>query len=416
MHRLPTRPWDVAARVLIVLLIAALMPIRAMATGETAKLGEGDSPGDLEDRGLVDEGMYVSPQFGFTVEFSGDWDPDTFDYPISDEAAGRDELLLYNWNVYGEVRVIARTDGKGSPAADLAWWSTDEFLDGYFSSDGTEYEILATSRDDDPAGLLVAEVRSGEPETLIHAFQSLPFGDTNTIALIVVAYAGSFEEVLADARDGITIDGEATFDAFGTRDVAEALEDVPETVQTDEDAGLVEPGVYEGPAHGHEVVWDAPWELDPSAERPIRSSLFLAYDELYLAQLDEDGEPVAVLAVVGDWYVQRDASDYLDLWTDDEVLTEYWGDEYRFEVLLTEESDNQFGALVAVIDADGEVAYYDYTSALILREDSIITLTFASYPDVFEETFDALAGAITVEGEPVFPFADWEEIEDLLPE
>lgn len=169
---------------------------------------------DLEALGLVEEGEYVSPQFDTEVLWDPSWELDrAADEPlVSDAERGMDSLVLI-WN--GEDFVLLYVDlfaAEGLTPEDFAiYWTSDEYLEENADPDA---EILLDDSDDASGAVLMRDYLSdGEEVIILREALSLDGGDT--IALVtLIGFPETFPDAYADAREGITIDGDAAVQTF----------------------------------------------------------------------------------------------------------------------------------------------------------------------------------------------------------
>ncbi len=173
--------------------------------------------GDLADLGVVEEGLYESPQFGTEVEWSNDWTPNP-ELVSSNEDDEVDNLGLNNEGG-ALVLVTIFEAGDATPEDFAISWESDDFLEENASS---EAEVLLADSNDDESAVLIADTLEdgGEVWALRQAY-SLDGGDTIAIVLML-SLAEDFPDNLEQAQDGIGIDGEDALSLFSIDDIEDA--------------------------------------------------------------------------------------------------------------------------------------------------------------------------------------------------
>lgn len=180
--------------------------------------GGNEVDADLAALGIVEEGLYESPQFGTEVEWSNDWDVNE-DFLSSDEDEEVDNLGLAIDDGAAVLLITVFEAGDATPADYAAFWESDEFLEENASP---EAEVLLSDSSGDESGVLIADPLEdgGELWALRQAY-SLDGGDT-IVTVLMVGLSDDFPDYLADAQDGVEIDGDPALSLFSVEDVEDA--------------------------------------------------------------------------------------------------------------------------------------------------------------------------------------------------
>jgi hypothetical protein len=179
--------------------------------------GGNDADLDLVELGLVDDGLYESPQFGTEIEWSNDWTPNP-ELISSNEDDEVDNLGLNNEGG-ALVLVTIFEAGDATPADFAAFWESDDFLEEN-ASDEAEV-LLSDSTDDESAVLIVDTLEGGGELWALRQAYSLDGGDTIAIVLML-SLAEDFPDNLEAAQDGIGIDGNDALSLFSIDDIEDA--------------------------------------------------------------------------------------------------------------------------------------------------------------------------------------------------
>lgn len=180
--------------------------------------GGTDIDDDLADLGIVDDGLYESPQFGTEIEWTGDWELDD-ELLSSDEDEEVDGIGLAINDGEAVIIITIAEAGDAQPADFAAFWESEDFLAENASPDA---EVLLSDSTRSESAVLIADALDNGTELwALRQAYSLDGGDTIAIVLMV-GLAASFPDRLADAQDGITIDGDPALTLFSVADVEDA--------------------------------------------------------------------------------------------------------------------------------------------------------------------------------------------------
>ena len=184
---------------------------------EGADEGDDEAGGDLADLGIVDDGLYESPQFGTEIEWSNDWSPDPEQF-FSNEEDEVDGLGLINEG--GALVLISiLSAGEATPEDFADFWESDDFLDENASSEAEV--LLADSNEDESAVLISDTLEDGTEFMALRQAYSVDGGDT-IVTVLMVGLADDFPANLEEAQDGIGIDGEDALSLFSIADIEDA--------------------------------------------------------------------------------------------------------------------------------------------------------------------------------------------------
>lgn len=177
------------------------------------------------DLGVVEQGVYESPQFGTEVLWSEDWTiSEGVDEPIvSDESNNLDLINLTDEN--NTIFSIQMQSGAGvTPDALVELWTSAEFLND-IDTEGTEPDEIVLSDSGRDIGSVVqrADLEDGTELVIVREVQILDGGETVAIVQFVQT-VGAFESSLASAQEGIELDGEPVLSLFDVEDIAAEFE------------------------------------------------------------------------------------------------------------------------------------------------------------------------------------------------
>jgi hypothetical protein len=165
---------------------------------------------------------YESPQFGYTLEWSGDWA--TYEgSEVSDPAQGYDSITLSTAasgdgaiNVYG-----AAWDGSLTIADVVDYWSSEEYLAEYQPAGTTV--VLAESGRSSGAVVLVGPYSDDDPEEWVTLMEIVVIGRDVEVEATLVAPVADFEAVYEDALTAVDLDGLPVLGYFSTEEIVAAL-------------------------------------------------------------------------------------------------------------------------------------------------------------------------------------------------
>ncbi len=187
-----------------------------------------------------------------------------------------------------------------------------------------------------------------------------------------------------------------------------------------EAAGLISDTEYESPQFGYGVEWSTDWTLDLYYDRPeddvqpVMSNEDDEYDTVYLAWI---GEPdAASWAIVTGQSANRGGVDEeIDEWTDEDWMANQWAKGIEPEVLLTDTSRDTAAVLYQLVDSDADDAVYYTIYVAIYLDDYTLYLSYTAAEVFFEDGYAALED-VEIDGDPLFQFLDWDDIEDAIDE
>jgi hypothetical protein len=188
---------------------------------------EPTDPEDLEAAGLVGTRSYESPQFGYTIDWSRDWDVDTYYDPavISDEEIEQDMIYLI-WSdgdgAEAYVVVSGQTANRGGAEGDVEEWTDPEFIEDQWDP-AFDIEVLLDDSTSD-AGAVLYSVSDSENDQLYYTiYQSLELEDGTTLYLTFSAHEDWVEDAYTSWSEDIEIDGAPIDVVFEWADIEEVL-------------------------------------------------------------------------------------------------------------------------------------------------------------------------------------------------
>jgi len=177
------------------------------------------------DLGVVENGVYESPQFGTEVLWNEDWGIDeNVDSPlVSDERDNVDVISLSDdANSFLSIQIQPADDV--SPGDLVALWTSEEFIDDSEIDETAPDEVLLSASGRDIGSVVLrADLEDDTELVIIREAQLLDDGET--IAIIqFFQTVEEFEPALISAQEGIEVDGEPVLAVFDPEDVAAEFE------------------------------------------------------------------------------------------------------------------------------------------------------------------------------------------------
>jgi hypothetical protein len=417
----------------LVFLFSLFLSLALPLTTSAHLKGEPSAIEEYEDAGVLADGEYESPQFGYSVEWSDAWqlDPD-YDPPVeSDEDEKRDDIKLA-W--FGDDGEQAFANVIGRPADSNTVESEFEFLiDSENAADlwGDDLEPVVLMEDlgRGSAAVLFALVESDDDDkpseagldVYITLFVMVELEDD---AFLIITLSGDVSHFAAayEAAEDILVAGDEMLTPFLAGDVEDTLDQAMELSSPDaasdselEELGLVAEDAYESPQFGYAVEWSSEWELDEYYAVPLVSDSEAGIDQLFLAWQGEQTDPDEASYVMVSGQEDGDGvDDTLDLWTSEEYAKEMWGGEADAEVILNETDDDTGVVLYSLVSVDTEEQYYKVMVVAERDGGEVLNLTLNTYGPDFESAYEA-AGEILVDGEPLLmTTVSWGDIEEAI--
>jgi hypothetical protein len=185
---------------------------------------------DPEDLGLVDDREYESPQFGYTVEWSRDWDLDTFyEEPlVSDEEVAQDKLFLIWTGEDGEeayVIVTGQEASRGGVDEDVEEWTDPDYIEEQWE-EGLEVEAILDDSSGNTGAVLFSLVDTENDDAqyfIIYA--AVEREDGAMIYITFTVFEDYFENAYLGAEE-LLIDGEPVLNFLAWDDIADAIADL----------------------------------------------------------------------------------------------------------------------------------------------------------------------------------------------
>jgi hypothetical protein len=253
------------------------MRIRSLSLlGMIALVLVGFLPGVVNATGRqIDGDRYESPQFGYVVEWGGDWAARERD---SSSVEGVSDTLILSTNA-GRLQVIGQQ--SDATAADLLLETVERVTEG-----ASEVTIGANDPEADvPISMVTADNIAYQIE--LHDLNG------TKVMTILSARTSRFDEAIQLAPT-VTLNGTALF----TGEPAEAGENVPDAATPDAEDGIGLDGNTFTSSYGFNVEWDEDWEANE----------FLDTDYEFVQLLGETGS----LVIAGTSIYEGDAAACLE--------------------------------------------------------------------------------------------------------
>lgn len=192
-----------------------------------ASRSDRETPVDDEysDLGVVEEGVYESPQFGIEIAWSRDWDVnDNLDEPLVSDPA--DELDLLNLTDDSDtiLSIQIQPAGDVTPAEVVELWTSEEFLDDA-DAQGTKPDQVVLSESGRDIGSVVqrGDLEDGTELVIVREVQMLDDADT-VVILQFIQTVEAFEEALDSAQQGVELEGEPVLSLFDIEEITDELD------------------------------------------------------------------------------------------------------------------------------------------------------------------------------------------------
>ena len=198
----------------------------ALSLGLIAPLAHVAAQGS-EDIGILDEGEYESPQFGYTVEWDDPWAPFE-DLTVSNEDEGYDQLILDTDD--------ARLNIFGSAAGQTTAEQFVESLIQVYEDQVEDFELFDSAASEETGRALVGYLSGSAAVYEYFEVRLIDRGDV-LLKIGLVSPIDTFEDELDSARDVITLDGDELFLDAGDLELPESGDDPRDepTEEPDED-------------------------------------------------------------------------------------------------------------------------------------------------------------------------------------
>lgn len=190
---------------------------------ETGQRGQQSvNQADFESLGLVEEGLYVSPQHDIEVTWNEDWTfgSDLTDPIISDPSDGYDSIVLVSASQPVGIFSVEIVPSDGSSPEEYAeYWASDTYL--------VEMDAEVVLFDTNRAGSAAVTTREHlDDGTSILVLREVICGDSQCQAFVVsyvLASEADFADVYRNARGAVEADGQRTISVFSNRDIANVI-------------------------------------------------------------------------------------------------------------------------------------------------------------------------------------------------
>ena len=283
--------WLTPFRLLIVALLMFGSTSTAWALQDGGLKGGQSDDEDDETPGLVEEGLYESPQFGVEVTWTDAWavgslsNPDVehaiggqYDGPVASDGDLGDIIFLVDTASETSVLSLGFSPSMGPMDSDLL---LDAMEDPSFLTDNLylseDAEILLVDGDDEYVAILAREAAPNDEHVVYMMITADPGRDDYSFWVGLDMYdASEYEAILTSLEDDVDVDGHDLFPVFDVDDMLDALENggSPATEEPTEEATEVPatetPEATEEPATETPDVTEVPATETPDAtEEPI---------------------------------------------------------------------------------------------------------------------------------------------------
>jgi hypothetical protein len=179
-----------------------------------------DGPQDPEDAGLVDDVTYESPQFGYELSWSEDWELDTYYDPavVSNEEEELDQICIM-WSGGPDEESYAifagQTANRGGPENDVEEWTDEDYIADQWA-ESFESTPIGDDTTRDSGAVLYSVVDTDNDYQYYTLYQSTELADGTTLYITFSGYEDWFEDSYAAFSEEVLLDGdpiELVFDA-----------------------------------------------------------------------------------------------------------------------------------------------------------------------------------------------------------
>jgi len=280
--------WLISLRFLFVafLIVGTTSTAYALQDGGL-KGGQPNEDEDDEAPGLIEEGLYESPQFGVEVTWTDAWEVgnvsnpdvehamgDQFDGPVASDGDLGDIIFLVDTASESSVLSIGFSPSSEVMDPDLLMTAIEQpsFLTDnlYLSEDA---EIVLLDSNDEHVAVVAREAAPNDEHIVYMMITADPGSDDFSFWVGLDMYdATEYEAILTSLEEDIDVDGLDPLPVFGPEDILDALETdpAPATEEPTEAPVTETPDSTEEPATEEPVETEVPvTETPESTEDPI---------------------------------------------------------------------------------------------------------------------------------------------------
>lgn len=191
---------------------------------------EADEAADPEDLGLVGRRSYESPQFGYTVDWSREWDVDEFyEEPlISDEDAEQDRIyLLWQGDAPEEAFLVitGQAASRGGVDEDVDEWLDPDFIENQWDETLEVEPILDDASRDTGAVLYSLVDTENDDAQYFVMYVAVELEDGTMIYITFTAFGEHFEAAYEAAGD-VLVNDEPVLQFLEWDDIEDAIADL----------------------------------------------------------------------------------------------------------------------------------------------------------------------------------------------
>jgi len=189
------------------------------------------TPNAYADLGVVEDGVYESPQFGTEITWGGDWAIDErYDDPVLSDTTSQepsDQIFLTRLDDHGSrlggnvgFQIVAY-DAADTPEGWEAYWTSDEYLNLY--EDEPMTTLLTDTTENSVA---VVSMYTAESGPVIEYIMGTFIDEDVEVVVTFYATPDGLEDALVAAQEDLTVDGEPVLGLFGADEILDAYEAV----------------------------------------------------------------------------------------------------------------------------------------------------------------------------------------------
>jgi hypothetical protein len=165
-------------------------------------------------------GQYASPQFGYTVAWSGGW-TELAEVRQSDTVNGTDTVGIYTGTPGpGAITVVGMASGSWTPQTAMEYWMTPDYL-----AQKPAGTTVVLSRFDATRGgvVTVGPFANDDPEIWVTVYEATFVNGQVEIDVTFSAPLGSFEAVYANAQQSVLVNGVPAVGLFTIQEIMTAV-------------------------------------------------------------------------------------------------------------------------------------------------------------------------------------------------
>jgi hypothetical protein len=193
----------------------------------TEEATQTSDPADLEAAGLVGRRSYESPQFGYTIDWSRDWDVDSYyEPPVVSSEDDEQDLIYLVWSDGSGSEAYAifsgQTASRGGGDADVEEWTDPDYIAEQWNAN-FDVEPLLDDTTRDAGAVLFSVVDTDNDSQYYTVYQSIELEDGTTLYLTFSSHEDSLEDAYTSWSEDVEINGEPIDVVFTWADIEGAI-------------------------------------------------------------------------------------------------------------------------------------------------------------------------------------------------